>query len=162
MKNILEVIKSSDYQSKLESCFGNFGYELIENEKEQKVFKELFKDGLNDNIEKTFLKVIGDIHWFFKSSDGERFGVFYDNEKEQYSCIVLYNPDMELYVIGYNLIDWVEETFESIHLEKSPSDISQNLSIFKEYYQDYNLHYLNLYPKISMINIFDHISKEIN
>jgi hypothetical protein len=158
MNSIEQIIKSNKYQNKIIEYFADFGFELINNEKQIEQFKKEFKEfdlDLKDPDHYKIYQVLINTYWFFKGEDYEYFGLYLNPLINEYTCVIKLDSEWEFRYMGNNAHLWINKYFrrkknlnipEKIIAFKNDTDLmNQSILTFKEIESE---DILSLYGKI--------------
>jgi hypothetical protein len=119
MGKLENAIKSKEHQDKVIECFGEIGFELIDNEKQIEQFEKEFVEyelDLKDKDHYKIYQVLTNTHWFCKVEDYEYFGLYFNPILKEYTCVIKLDSEWEFRYMGNDCQAWINKYFRRKNL----------------------------------------------
>lgn len=153
MQKIEHIIKSKEYQNLLFKHFADIGFELIDDEQQKIKFKSDFSEyniDINDIDNLSLYNILMNTYWFGEFEDSNLFGLYFNPEIKEYTCIIQFDNEWNLRYRGNDIQIWIQSFFRRKEGRNIPEKLSNFLIDTSVLNKD-----IVLYPEIDEEGIFN-------
>jgi hypothetical protein len=130
MSKLEQTIKSKEYTDLLLKHFKDVGLRTIVDEQQKTEFRKSFSEyniNLDDRENLSLYFILMKSYWFCEIEDSNIFGLYFNPEIKEYTCIIQFDNEWNLRFRGNDIQKWVSSFFRRKEGRNIPEKVTSFL-----------------------------------